>query len=96
MYKTQTPATDWYFVHPNAVEGHPPIVHQIVVWAQKENGETIGLIAAGERYQVEKEMKTPHLVSVPSVVGRYIHLSELTKQEREQASKRGQLDIARV
>jgi hypothetical protein len=96
MYKTQTPATDWYFVHPNAVEGKPPIVHQIALWAQKEDGETIGLIAAGERYQVAKERKTPHLVSVPPVAGRNIHLSELTKQEREQANKRGQLDIARV
>ena len=85
VYKTIMPATDWFFVH----EGHSqPVVWHLAAWALTENGQTIGLIAAGSDEQVNRG-EVPHLEPVPKVKGRYMHREQLTKDERYQAEKRG-------
>ncbi|WP_175857328.1 methionyl-tRNA formyltransferase [Burkholderia anthina] len=92
MYKTIIPATDWFFVH----QGHnEPVVWPLAAWALKDNGETIGLIGAFGREQADKG-QTPFLSPVVSSPGRYLHRSQLTKQERELAAKRGGLESAPV
>lgn len=87
------PAVDWYFVH----EGHKePVVWPLAAWGVlAETGETVGLIGAFGRDQGQKG-KTPCLDVVPAVPGRYLHYSELTKEERDLAGKRSQQDSAPV
>jgi hypothetical protein len=83
---TITPATDWYFVH----EGHNdvPVVWPIAAWGiLLDTHEVVGLIGAFGREQGEQG-KSPRLDVVPPVPGRYLHVSQLTQQEREQAKLR--------
>ncbi|MBR8028540.1 hypothetical protein KDX27_31365 [Burkholderia cenocepacia] len=87
MYKTIIPATDWYFSHPRANEQEPPVVWNLAAWGLKEDGEVIGLVGAFGPQQAG-EGKTPHLVSIPPVAGAYLHRSQLTDVELEQAKKR--------
>jgi hypothetical protein len=88
MYKTITPANDWFFVHKVVQESAPPVVWHIAAWGQKEqDGEVIGLIGAfGPEHA--RQGKTPHLVSVPPVAGAYLHLSQLSDVELQQLKKR--------
>ncbi|WP_321948291.1 hypothetical protein [Paraburkholderia sp. J10-1] len=87
MYKTITPATNWFFVHKGVPASAPPVVWHLAAWGQKENGEVIGLIGAFGPDQV-KDGKTPHLVSVPPVPGAYLHRDQLSSDEVSQLNKR--------
>ncbi|MGP8437762.1 hypothetical protein ACT2FY_38725 [Paraburkholderia fungorum] len=92
MYKTIIPATDWFFVH----EGHKEhVVWPLAAWGLKENGETVGLIGAFGREQANSN-QTPSLSPVVTAPGRYLHLTQLTRQERELAGKRANLESAPV
>ena len=87
MYKMITPATDWVFVHKRVKEQEPPVVWNLAASGLKEDGEVIGLVGAFGPQQAA-EGSTPHLVSVPPVAGAYLHRSQLTEVELEQAKKR--------
>lgn len=92
MFKAIIPATDWYFVH----EGHEsPVVWPLAAWALNEGGEAIGLVGAFGREQ-GLQGKTPSLSAVPHVPGRYLHRTQLAKQEIDLAAKRAQLNSAPV
>jgi len=87
MYKTIIPATDWYFSHPRVNDKEPPVVWRLAAWGLKEDGEVIGLVGAfGPDHAAEG--KAPHLVSIPKVPGAYLHRSQLTDIELQQAAKR--------
>ncbi len=87
MYKSIIPASDWYFAHKQVRDTDPPIVWNLAAWGMKEDGEIIGLVGAFGAEQ-SKAGKIPHLVSVPPVPGAYLHLSQLTEIELQQAKKR--------
>ena len=87
MYKSITPATDWYFVHDGVNENEPPTVWNLAAWGLSDDGQVIGLVGAFGRQQAE-ERKTPHLVSVPPVPGAYLHRDHLPDIELVHAKKR--------
>jgi len=87
MYTAIIPATDWFFAHKRVNEQEPPVVWNLAAWGLKGDGDVIGLIGAFGPQHAE-ERKTPHLVSVPPVAGAYLHRSQLTDGEFEQAKKR--------
>lgn len=81
-YITVTPCDNWFFVH----AGNPqrPVVYRVAAWAQRSNGEVIGLTGAGNGHSGTHASNyvVPKLVTLPPGKGDFRHLDELNDNER--------------
>lgn len=82
-YLSMTLATDWFFVHPNELQGAKSehTVHHLAVWALTEAGEIIGLVPVSDH--AVSGATTARLVPPPPIKGRYVHRDEFTPSMRE-------------
>lgn len=80
-YKQLVPANDWYYVFYDVND--KPIVQQIAVWAETDDGSIIGLIAIYDGLK-----KQPRLTCTPPIEGYYLHKEQLSEDELIAATKK--------
>jgi hypothetical protein len=85
-YVALTSAVDWFFVH-ERVGGSVPVVWRLACWGAREDGGAVGLIGAGGELQGGNGV-APVLVEVPPVPGAYLHLSQLSDEEKQASNSR--------
>lgn len=85
LYTQIIPATDWFFRHDNVVPNGPPIIYRVVAWAVVEGKRVIGLIAIDSQSSAGSAAT---LHQPPPVPGVYLHVSQLTEQEKAAAKSR--------
>ncbi|ALS93456.1 hypothetical protein [Xanthomonas oryzae] len=81
------PADGWYATYPQAADAAEPRVFQrVALWRVAPHGTIVGLISSPDNNQDESESQ---LLSAPRVLGvHYIHIDDLTADEREQIRRR--------
>lgn len=81
-YTNICPANDWFFRHAAPNEHNSAVIYQVAVWATKEDGHVIGLIAPC----VNDDKHS--LMAPPPVPGFYLHRDQLDDDELKLIKKR--------
>ncbi|MFC7519255.1 hypothetical protein ACFQS6_00950 [Xanthomonas populi] len=82
------PADGWYATYPQRTDANEEerIFQRVALWRVAPHGTIVGLISSSDNSQDEIESQ---LLSAPRGQGvHYIHIDDLTKEEREQIRHR--------